>query len=232
MTFFSNGDGSKPTKLAQRLSGAFLRPAKPKDDGPVEDPNRVLPENERRAAVSGLNPVEVKWAKGGLTLTTILGIVIPIIESSTHPIRKVTNNLHGKNTPGYVFTSGTWLLIGVIVVLFCGLGFLAVRRRKRSLVVFTFFILGFSFVLIFQPLGFALILLGAWLLLRAHRIQKFGTANAKLAAKQTAATRTPRRERKQGTSTASKPAAYKAPTANKRYTPKAAPRKKVAKPVE
>jgi hypothetical protein len=86
--------------------------------------------------------------------------------------------------------------------------------------------------LIFAPLGFALNLLGGWLLLRAYRIQKFGTANAKLAAREASA-RPPRRERKKApVSTASKPAAHKPPTANKRYTPKAAPRKKVAKPTQ
>jgi hypothetical protein len=98
-------------------------------------------------------------------------------------------------------------------------------------VAFTFFILGFSFTLIFAPLGFALILLGGWLLLRAYRIQKFGTANAKMAARE-AATRPPRRERKQAARTPVKPTGHKPPTASKRYTPKAAPRKKVAKPTE
>jgi hypothetical protein len=98
-------------------------------------------------------------------------------------------------------------------------------------VVFSFFVTGFSFTLIFAPLGFALILLGAWLLLRAYRIQKFGTANAKLAAKE-AGNRPPRKERKKASGTTSAPAAYKPPTANKRYTPKAPPRKKVVKPTE
>jgi hypothetical protein len=45
-----------------------------------------------------------------------------------------------------------------------------------------------------------------------------------------AAKRPPRRERKLAASAPPKPSGNKAPTANKRYTPKAAPRKKVAKP--
>jgi hypothetical protein len=68
-------------------------------------------------------------------------------------------------------------------------------------------------------------------LLRAYRIQKYGTAHAKTAAREAAA-RPPRRERKQTAKAPTKPAAYKPPTANKRYTPKAPVRKRVAKPTE
>lgn len=189
----------------------------------------MLSPAERRQAMSGLNALEVKWSKAGLALAAILSVVIPAVEASTHPLRKVANNVHGK--AGYVFTKEEWLLIAIVALLFCGLGFEGLRRRKRTLVAFTFFILGFSFTLIFAPLGFALILLGGWLLLRAYRIQKFGTANAKQAARE-AATRPPRRERKQAARTPAPPTGHKPPTANKRYTPKAAPRKKVAKPTE
>jgi hypothetical protein len=230
MAFFSNGDGNKPPKLSERLSQTFLRPAKPKDM-PPEEPDRVLGPEERRAAMSGLNAVEAKWAKAGMILATIMGIVLTLYLSAAHPTRTETIVEHGKKIKGTVPISGTWLLLGAVVLVFCGLGFIALRRRKRTLVVFSFFVTGFAFTLIFAPLGFALILLGAWLLLRAYRIQKFGTANAKMAAKEASA-RPPRRERKKAASTASTPAAYKPPTANKRYTPKAPPRKKVAKPVE
>ena len=124
-----------------------------------------------------------------------------------------------------------YLLVGAIVVGFCLLGFEGIRRQRRTLVVFAFFISGFAFTLVFAPLGFALIFLGGWLMLRAYRIQKFGTANAKLAAREAAA-RPPRRERKQAARTPGQAHRPQAPTANKRYTPKAPPRKKVAKPTE
>jgi hypothetical protein len=97
--------------------------------------------------------------------------------------------------------------------------------------VFALFIDGFAFTLIEPPLGLVLILLGGWLMLRAYRIQKYGTPNAKLAAREAAA-RPPRRERKQAARAPVKPTGHKPPTANKRYTPKAAPRKKLAKPTE
>jgi hypothetical protein len=233
-------DGEKPPTLSERLSGtfsgAFARPPKPKATPPTAapaatpaEPQGVLSPAERRQAMNGLNALEVKWSKAGLALAAILSVVIPAVEASTHPIRKVANKVHGKT--GYVFTKEEWLLIAIVALLFCGLGFEGLRRRKRTLVAFTFFILGFSFTLIFAPLGFVLIIAGGWLLLRAYRIQKFGTANAKQAAR-VAATRPPRRERKQAARAPATPTGHKPPTANKRYTPKAAPRKKVAKPTE
>ena len=159
MASYSNGDGEKPLKLSQRLSPMFLRPAKPKEV-PPEEPDRVLNPDERRAAMSGLNAVEVKWAKGGLILATGLGIVLTLYLSSAHRTRTETIVRHGKKVKGVVPISSTWLLLGAIVLVFCALGFVALRRRKRSLVVFSFFVTGFSFTLIFAPLGFALILLG------------------------------------------------------------------------
>jgi hypothetical protein len=62
-------------------------------------------------------------------------------------------------------------------------------------------------------------------------MQKYGTANAKLAATQ-AASRPPRRERKAAATAAPRPTGYKAPKPNKRYTPKAPTRKKIPKPAE
>jgi hypothetical protein len=233
MALDSNGDGEKPRKLSQRLSPMFLRPAKPKE-APPEEPDRVLDPDERKAAMSGLSALEAKWAKGGLILATAIGIGITLYYSAAHRTRTVTIVKHGKKIKGTVPISASWLILGVIVLAFCALGFFALRKRKRSLLVFALFVTGFSFTLLFPPLGFALIALGGWLLLRAYRIQKYGTANAKMAA-QEARARRPRRERKQATSstsTASKPAAYKPPTANKRYTPKAAPRKKAVKPTQ
>jgi hypothetical protein len=231
MPFNYRGKSYQAPKLSQTLSEKFLRPAKPKD-APPEEPDRILTPDERREAMSGLNAVEVKWAKGALILSTALGVVLTLYLSSAHSTRTQTIISHGKKHKALVPIAGTWLLLGAIVLVFCGLGFLALRRRKRSLVVFSFFVIGFSFVLIFPPLGFALILFGGWLLLRAYRIQKFGTANAKMAAVEARA-RPPRRERKRtGGAPTATTMAYKPPTANKRYTPKAAPRKKVAKPVE
>ena len=114
----------EPPKLTERLSPMFLRPAKPKEV-PPEEPDRVLGPDERKAAMSGLSAVEVKWAKGGLILATGLGIVLTLYLSSAHRTRTETIIRHGKKIKGEVPISGTWLLLGAIVLVFCGLGFIA-----------------------------------------------------------------------------------------------------------
>ena len=238
MASSSNGDDIRPPTLSQRLSGAFARPTRPAaaptgtgDGGAGEGPRPIANPAERRAAMTSLDAMETKWAKGGLAIAAVIGAIIVFYLAADHPTRKVTEKVHGVTHTHLVPLSDTYLLVGAIVVAFCLLGFEGLRRKKRTLVVFAFFITGFAFTLVFAPLGLALIFLGGWLMLRAYRIQKFGTANAKLAAREAAA-RPPRRERKQAARTPPSPTGKKQPTANKRYTPKAAPRKKVVKPTE
>jgi hypothetical protein len=232
-------DGEKPPTLSERLSGTFSgafapRPPRPKAAPaatPQGDPQDVLTPSERRKAMSGLDAMETKWSKAGLALAAVIGAVIVIYLAAWHPTKKVTEKVHGVTHTHLVPLSDTYLLVGAIVLAFCILGFEGLRRNRRTLVVFAFFIDGFALTLVFAPLGLALIVLGGWLMLRAYRIQKFGTANAKQAAR-VAATRPPRRERKQAARTPPSPTGKKPPTANKRYTPKAAPRRKVVKPTE
>jgi hypothetical protein len=235
MASFSNGDGSRRPTLGLRLSQAFQRPAVPQNGASGQPPNQpaddILSPADRKAAMSGLNATELKWSKAGIGLAALIGIIIVVYLAAYHPTRKVTQKVHGVSHIRLVPVSDTYLLLGAIVLAFCLLGYVGIRRRKRTMVAFALFVDGFAFTLIFAPLGFALILLGGWLMLRAYRIQKFGTPNAKVAARQAAA-RPPRRQRKQAASTPAKPSGYKPPSANKRYTPKAASRKKVAKPTD
>jgi hypothetical protein len=206
-----------------------------KDDKVVPAPETegILSPSERRAAMTGLDPTEAKWSKGALTLVALIGSIIVIYLAADHPTRKVTQKIHGVDHIRIVPISDTYLLLGAIVVGVCLIGFEGVRRRRRTLVAFSLFLCGFAFTLVFAPLGLGVIICGGWLMLRAYRIQKFGTPNAKKAAR-VAATRPRRSERKrEATAAAAKTSSdRKPPTANKRYTPKAAPRRKVAKPAE
>ena len=65
-----------------------------------------------------------------------------------------------------------------------------------SLLAFAFFVIGFAFTLGLAPLGFAVIVLGGWLMLRAWRLQKYGTTNSRQVARE-AATRPSRKVRQQ-----------------------------------
>jgi hypothetical protein len=235
MASFSSGDGDRPPTLGQRLTQAFQRPGVPRNrtssGSPSQPPGEVLSNSDRRKAMSGLDATETKWSRAGIAVAGLIGAIIVVYLAADHPTRKVTQKIHGVSHVRLVPVSDTYLLIGAVVVAFCLLGYEGLRRRKRTLVVFALFVDGFAFTLIFAPLGFALIVLGGWLMLRAYRIQKFGTANAKQAAREAAA-RPPRRERKKVAAAPPKPTGYSPPKANKRYTPKAPARKKIAKPVE
>jgi LPXTG-motif cell wall-anchored protein len=230
MASSSRGDGTRPQKMTEILSNTFLRPAKPKKETPIDpnfDPDRILPPEERKAAMDGLDPVELKWSRGGLVLTTVVVPLFALYKAANFGTRITTVNGHKVGVP----VQASWLTLGGILLLFCILGFVALRRRKRTLVAFTCFILGLGMIPLITPLGFALIILGGWLMMRAYRMNKYGTSNAKLVAKQ-AASRPPRRERRAAASAPAKPDGYKAPTRNARYTPPAPKRKKVPKPTE
>lgn len=181
--------------------------------------------------MSSLSVMEAKWSRIGLYVAAGAGVVATLYLRSAHSDKTEIVERHGKKVKEFLPISTSWLLLGGVVLIFCVIGAVALQRRKRTLVVFSFFVIGFAFTLIFAPLGLAFIMFGGWLMLRAYRIQKFGTPSAKLAAREAAA-RPPRRERKRATRSPAAPAGHAPPKANKRYTPKAPPRKKIAKPAE
>jgi hypothetical protein len=166
-----------------------------------------------------------------LVLATIAGIAIPAYIIADNKVTK-----RGKDT---IAVAPDAKLLGGLLLFLCLIGFLALWKRKRTLVAFDLFLLGFGFTLFVGLVGFVFILLGGWLLLRAWRINKYGTTNSKAIASQ-ARDRPRGRDRKEaaktaGTASAKSPARSgtpRPPTANKRYTPKSAPRKKIPKPTE
>ncbi len=202
------------------------------------DPQQVIPPEDRKAAMSGLDRTEHKFALGGLSLATLAGIAVPLWVVSQNRVDK-----HGHNS--IAVAPDAWLLMAAILV-FCVIGFVALRKQKRTLVTFALFLIGFGFTLFIGVIGFAFILLGGWLMLRAWRLNKYGSTSAKVVAREAAASRSERRERgssgsrgsrgarepARATKTTSSTGDRKPPTANKRYTPKAPPRKKIPKPTE
>jgi hypothetical protein len=175
-----------------------------------------------------LDPLEVKWSLYAFILATVSGIAIPAYIIATNKLTR-----RGKNT---IAVAPDAKLLGGAILLLCVIGFLALWKRKRTVVAFDFFLVGFAFTLFIGLIGFAFILLGGWLMLRAWRLNKYGTTSARAIA-QEAKTRPRGRDRKAAASTGKKTTtsssgARKPPTASKRYTPKAPPRKKIPKPTE
>jgi len=230
MTWTSPDGGDRPQTWSARLLGAFSGPKPGAGAGGSKQeagPAAILPPEERKAAMSSLDPIEVKWSLGALVLATVAGIAIPAYITAENKVTK-----EGKDT---IAVAPDAKLLGGAILLLCVIGFLSLWKRKRTLVAFDLFLVGFAFTLFIGLIGFAFILLGGWLMLRAWRLNKYGTTNARAIAKETAA-RPRGRERKEaakaGPKSTSGPAARKPPTASKRYTPKSPPRKKVPKPTE
>lgn len=221
-----NGDSEPPRTLTGRIKAAFTGPSS--SNGSVEtDPHEIIAPSERKAAMTTLDRTEAKWALGGLILATMAGFGIPAYYLIANPLTKE----HGK----LVAVSPDAGLVGGVILLFTIVGFLALWKRKRTLLSFSLFIIGLAFTVFLLPVGFAFIVLGGWLMLRAWRINKYGTTDSKVI-RTVAATQPRGRQRKEATrsttKTASTPAARRPPSASKRYTPKAAPRKKIPKPTE
>jgi hypothetical protein len=194
------------------------------------DPQQVIPPEERKAAMSSLDRTEHKLALGGLILATLAGIGVPLWVVSQNRVDKA-----GKNS--IAVAPDAWLLMAAILV-FCAVGFFALWKGKRTLVTFSLFLIGFGFTLFIGIIGFVFILLGGWLMLRAWRLNKYGSTNAKVVAREAAAAR-PRKGERRTRERTTEPAKAsssggprKPPTASKRYTPKAPARKKIPKPTE
>jgi hypothetical protein len=212
-----------------RVKDAFWPAPAPKP-GVDGQPDRI-PEERRKEVMRSLDPQEVKLSFGAFMLATIAGIAIPAYIVGSNRVTKA-----GKNSISVA--PDAWLLAAVILVLSIA-GFVALWKRRRTPVVFVLFFVGFAFSL-FNPIIFlAFVFLGGWFMLRAWRINRYGTTDAK-AIRQEVATR-PRGKAAAGASKtsssttkgkASQPAARKPPTASKRYTPKSPPRKKIPKPTE
>jgi hypothetical protein len=232
MTPPADGEQKASQPFSSRFLQAFSRP-QPGAGGAPAVPDEIIPPEGRKAAMTGLDDREVKWALSGMILATVAGIAIPAYIIVTNKVTKA-----GKNT---IAVAPDAKLLGGLLLVLCAIGFVTLWKRRRTFLAFDFFLIGFGFTLFIGLVGFAFIFLGAWLLLRAYRINKYGTANAKAVARQ-AATRPRGRDRKEARTRGAAAASAKtstsgtakptAPKANKRYTPKAPPRKKVPKPVE
>jgi hypothetical protein len=229
MTWTTPDDNKGPGTWSSRLKSAFSMPSPSGSADTAAEADQIIPPEKRRAAMSTLDPLEQKLARWALVLAAAAALGAAIYIDSANKVTKA-----GKNT--IAVAPDAWLLAGVILLM-CVLGGVALWKNKRTFVTFALFLIGFAFTLPFGLIGFVFILLGGWLMLRAWRINRYGTTNSKLIAREAA--RRPRgrgRDRTQGATTRSKatasPAERKPPTANKRYTPKAPPRKKIPKPTE
>ena len=189
----------------------------------------IVPPEHRKAVMTSLDARETKFAFVAFLMATVFGIALPIYFIVDHVITKA-----GKHR---VTVGPDALLLGGALVLFCIIGYVALWKRRRTLVAFMLMLSGFAVAIPQLFVGVLFIVLGAWLMLNAWRMNRYGTTNAKLIRKEAASR--PRGKAAVSTSkttskakASSDPGVRKPPTASKRYTPKAPPRKKIPKPTQ
>lgn len=252
---------SSPQTLIDRLTQRFSRqPASSSGASRTE-----MTDNEKAVAIRQVDQLERRVGYLGAVLGIGIGLAafLPFI---VNPKKKFTSTItrSGKHClapfhaiahnqcSGLITASRShWVTELAIVVVFAAFLVVATRYGRRSLVAFALLFMGLALL---DTSIIALLYVGAggWLLVRAYRVQKYGTTNAKevaaIAAKQ-------REERKAGRAPSEKSSARSStgsaksgknskgkkatppdtkprPEANKRYTPKTPPRKRPVPPAD
>jgi hypothetical protein len=164
----------------------------------------------------------VEWTKNAATIVTQAPSKTNTCPNGYHLVKslcdKVTHTSRGQWEVRFLFIS---------IVALCILYF-ALRRKRAGVACFSIFLglgLGVSTGLVF-------FFLGAWLIVRAYRLQKYGVASffgSNRVAKEIGQTKRADRAARAASKGESTPATTKttaAPTASKRYTPKKPPRRR------
>jgi hypothetical protein len=240
-----NGNGQAPsTFLARRKAAFFKPPNRPRPVVPVRPGEEDLSDDERRQRITRIDRTERKWglAAAGLAGAIALISTVPYVDNPKTPIKEAAKN--GKcTTSGFNYSKALkdciirydrahWVFeMGVLLVFALAL-FIAVRVGRRSLLGFTALMNGLAFESTAGAiLGIPFIFFGGWLLIRAWRVQRYGSPTATKAtaggAPAARPTRPPPRERKPK---ANQVQAARTPEPSKRYTPKAPKRKRPPPP--
>lgn len=215
-------------------------------NGADERPSRSLRTRRQsvapREVVLGLDSLEHGISLFGACIALVLALVTGIEWARNLPLITTTKHVKGqacpKTFPKHVgelcehvvyTTRSEWEVkfLFILVVALCVLYF-TLRRKRAGVACFAIF-LGLGLGL---GSGLVFFFLGAWLIVRAYRLQKYGVASMlgsnRVAREMGAAKREGRSARpSRGERAESKAEAAKvAPSASKRYTPKKPPRKR------
>lgn len=250
----SAGGGSAGEEVGGDASGEDVT------DGASARP--ALSDAEVRDKVTQIDATERKIGLGGAALAVVIGLfgLVPGIEH-----RGVKAGKHHSCPSGYTYAEAAkecaqyahrsvWVWELVIVLVFALAIFVTVRIGRRSAVAFALVMAGFALEFAVQSiLAVVFIFAGGWLVVRAWRVQRYGSPNASAAVRR-AADKERRTSRsagsgrgatRAGSGTASRRGDSKGkskanevvtasgrpkPDANKRYTPKSPPRKKPPPP--
>ncbi len=252
----------RPRTGWERLSDTFLRPASPQRPrpAPVKIDYASMTDDEKRARITQIDPVERKVGLAAAALAAVFALVYTIpymvskisVATTVKPVHDTCIDKYhyvaSTNTCNTVYPASHYTFPLVLWLVFAIAIYVTVRIGRRAPMAFAIVLTGLAFGTVIIMLPF--VVGGGWLLLRAYRTQKYGAPTAKAPVE--GYVRPPPRSGRgstRGTGTAgggggtrdtsrrtrgSEPepeqAVRRPPTASKRYTPKAAPKGKARRP--
>jgi len=244
----SAGDTDEPTTPWQRLSRSLFQPPPPKP-GPESLDFSQMTDDAKRAYITKVDGTERKVGIAAAVLGTALAIYANVPEMVSKVAVPTTikpkgtkclgglNGLHyvaSTKTCNAVYPTSHYVLPLIVTLVLAAAIYVTVRIGRRAPLAFTMVMTGLAFgsLLILVPYGVG----GGWIMLRAWRTQKYGSPTAKspvtgwVAPPPRAASRRASAGSRKRRGTESNGSGRKPPEANKRYTPKSPPKKKVAPP--
>jgi hypothetical protein len=218
-------------------------------------------DEEMARAIRRIDPLERKIGLigAGIAILAAIASTVPYIDNPKRSVtltQNPTGSHHKTCTLPYVYEklSGSytcvsrvtysrahWITELLIILIFPLAMLLCIKIGRRAPLAFTMLMTGFAIeATIFGIVGLAYIVGGGWLIVRAWRVQKYGTTNGKEVARIAGERSAQRKAAKQAglpppskssKSSSNGNAAPKAPPqANKRYTPKTPQKKRPPAP--
>jgi hypothetical protein len=245
-------ESSTPKKRS--LVDQFLKPKKQRDDVFDDYADGIIPLARRKEAMQSLNGPEQRMGYIAAALALFFGGLATLIFPHNRTV--TTKPTNGHCPAGYGLVKGTcegllsnnlWLIVPIVLVFAVAI-FVTVRIKRRTPTVFASFITGIALASFGIEVGAPFLIYGGWLMMRARRIQKYGTTDAKEVAALAGAERAARKAGQpsplaksnakasegtaKGTKASAATAAKSAPDPSGRYTPKAPTKKKAPSPSE
>ena len=220
--------------LSSRLALALTAPR----TGGTPGPQQPISEGEKKQAIFNLDPREKKYGLIGAALAAVIALwqVLPYLFNPKNPVKLPVGKNHSctsgfkyhqaANACEAVYDRAHWGFELAVLLAFALAIFVTVRFGRRSAAGFAALMAGLAFEAEVGILGIPFIFGGGWLLMRAWRVQRYGSPTATKGnpsgEKRPPPARTERPTRK------AKQPEKKGPVASKRYTPKSQKRKRPA----
>lgn len=232
----STEEGSTPSRRASRWSGLFR---------PLPQATGGAPAT--REAVLNLDHTEARIGLFGAGLAAVLAFAAAMPGVLNPKTTKVTQTISAlKNhtcIPGFTYQKSSgqctgkgtlsldhWIVELAILLAFAIAIFVATRFGRRGPVGFTLLMTGLAFEAYLGILGVAFIAGGGWILIRAWRVQRYGSPTATKSNPTGERRPAPTRAERAGRAKQAKEPVRKGPEASKRYTPKKTKKKRSAAP--